>query len=199
MTGEPLHDPLVQETRAHIPTPQLSEAQFGNVHRTFGALNSPLRLRLILLLADREHFVNEMAERLDKSQPLVSQHLRILKLAKIVDFERQGRETIYRLIDRRVIAIINLTAELTAPEPAHQENHEEPALAEADQSPDTAPVLDESDRARLVPAPHTSHHRSRPALKGGVLAEPDHEDARSTPALVPTADEPEDDPNTDEA
>src|SRR5687768_18129391 len=41
--------------------------------------------------------VNELSARVAMSQPLISWHLRILRLAGLVDTERQGRTTICRL------------------------------------------------------------------------------------------------------
>ena len=41
--------------------------------------------------------VNELSARVSLSQPLISWHLRILRLAGVVDTQRQGRTTICRL------------------------------------------------------------------------------------------------------
>jgi DNA-binding transcriptional ArsR family regulator len=41
--------------------------------------------------------VNELSSRVGMSQPLISWHLRILRLAGIVDTQRQGRTVICRL------------------------------------------------------------------------------------------------------
>jgi DNA-binding transcriptional ArsR family regulator len=40
------------------------------------------------------------------SQPLVSQHLRILRGARLVGVERHGREAVYSLIDHHVAHIV---------------------------------------------------------------------------------------------
>jgi ArsR family transcriptional regulator len=47
--------------------------------------------------------VNELAEVLNKSQPLISWHLRRLKAAGIVKIRRSGRE-VYCSLDRVVLA-----------------------------------------------------------------------------------------------
>lgn len=75
-----------------------------------GALDSRLRMQIVLRLAEREHFVHELVEALDKSQPLISQHLRVLKKSGIVDSRRRGREVIYRLIQPVAPEIIDLAA-----------------------------------------------------------------------------------------
>jgi DNA-binding transcriptional ArsR family regulator len=47
-----------------------------------------------------------LVERLEMSQPLVSQHLRVLRGARLVGVERQGREAVYSLIDQHVAHIV---------------------------------------------------------------------------------------------
>ena len=69
---------------------------------TFYALKDVVRLEMLSVLAERECTVNELAEALDKSQPLMSWHLRRLKAAGIVKMRRSGRET-YCSLDREVI------------------------------------------------------------------------------------------------
>jgi ArsR family transcriptional regulator, arsenate/arsenite/antimonite-responsive transcriptional repressor len=69
---------------------------------TFYALKDIVRLEMLSVLAERECTVNELAETLDRSQPLMSWHLRRLKAAGIVKIRRSGRET-YCSLDRDVI------------------------------------------------------------------------------------------------
>ena len=68
----------------------------------FYALKDVVRLEMLSVMAQRECTVNELAETLDKSQPLMSWHLRRLKAAGIVKIRRSGRE-VYCSIDREVI------------------------------------------------------------------------------------------------
>ena len=68
----------------------------------FYALKDVVRLEMLSVLAQRECTVNELAETLDKSQPLMSWHLRRLKAAGIVKIRRSGRE-VYCSLDREVI------------------------------------------------------------------------------------------------
>ncbi|MGP6172710.1 ArsR/SmtB family transcription factor [Corynebacterium sp. A21] len=87
-----------------IPT----SLDLSHTNQLFNALNSPLRLRLISLLHNREHTVSELSASTAKSQPLVSQHLKILKNSGIVEFNKRGRSSHYRLTD---LGIINLIQE----------------------------------------------------------------------------------------
>ncbi len=89
-----------------------SPAERNSAQAIFSALDSPLRLSILTLLADRGHFVHELVAKLDKSQPLISQHLRLLKKAGLVTAERSGREVIYTLSSPKSIKLIFTAAAL---------------------------------------------------------------------------------------
>ena len=64
----------------------------------YRALGDETRLRMIGLLAEVGPMaVNRLSQEVGMSQPLISWHLRILRLAGIVDTQRQGRTVICRL------------------------------------------------------------------------------------------------------
>jgi ArsR family transcriptional regulator, zinc-responsive transcriptional repressor len=69
-------------------------------------LSAPARLAIVMELAVQPRFVHELVERLGISQPLVSQHLRVLRGARLVGVERQGREAAYSLVDQHVAHIV---------------------------------------------------------------------------------------------
>ncbi|MDR7329963.1 ArsR/SmtB family transcription factor [Corynebacterium guangdongense] len=79
-----------------------------------GALDSKLRIRILLALRQREHVVHELVVALGKSQPLISQHLRVLKRVGIVESERSGREVVYRINSETAVSIIDTAAEAVA-------------------------------------------------------------------------------------
>src|SRR4029077_15425100 len=54
------------------------------VIETFAALAEPNRYRIVELLRSGARSVNDIGERLDLSQPLVSKHLRVLREAGLV-------------------------------------------------------------------------------------------------------------------
>ncbi|MFE9687295.1 ArsR/SmtB family transcription factor [Streptomyces sp. NPDC006285] len=70
------------------------------------ALASPVRLGIVRELADGGKHVHELVSALGVSQPLVSQHLRVLRTSRIVTARRQARETRYSLIDEHVAHIV---------------------------------------------------------------------------------------------
>jgi len=70
------------------------------------ALAAPARLAIVVELAVAPCHVHELVERLGMSQPLVSQHLRVLRGARLVGVERRGREAVYSLTDHHVAHIV---------------------------------------------------------------------------------------------
>jgi len=65
-----------------------------------------LRVGIVVLLDERPRSVNELVESLGVSQPLVSQHLRVLRGLGLVDGQRDGRAMIYSLTDERVSGLV---------------------------------------------------------------------------------------------
>ena len=73
----------------------------------FKALAYETRLKIVMgLLEKKECNVNLMAEKLGIPQPNVSQHLAILKHAKIIEGFRNGTQICYRVTNNSVRKII---------------------------------------------------------------------------------------------
>lgn len=70
------------------------------------ALANPHRIAIVIELAEGERYVHELVEALGVPQPLVSQHLRVLKDVALVVGHRRGREVAYGLTDRHVAHIV---------------------------------------------------------------------------------------------
>lgn len=64
---------------------------------------SPRRLEILHILAEGPREVGRLAAELGISQPNVSQHLTVMRVAGIVEAERDGREVRYRLADPEVM------------------------------------------------------------------------------------------------
>lgn len=81
------------------PTPETpAEQDLRRLRTLYRALGDETRLRIIGLMAEAGPLpVRELSARVGLSQPLISWHLRILRLAGIIDTQRQGREVICRL------------------------------------------------------------------------------------------------------
>jgi ArsR family transcriptional regulator, arsenate/arsenite/antimonite-responsive transcriptional repressor len=83
-----------------IPTPPETPADHDlrRLRTLYRALGDETRLRVIGLLAEVGPLpVRELSARVGLSQPLISWHLRILRLAGLIDTRRQGREVICHL------------------------------------------------------------------------------------------------------
>ena len=61
------------------------------------ALGDPTRRAIFERLADRPRAVGELARELPVSRPAVSQHLKVLKDARLVTDRRDGNRRIYQL------------------------------------------------------------------------------------------------------
>ncbi|UXA16353.1 metalloregulator ArsR/SmtB family transcription factor [Mycobacterium sp. SMC-4] len=98
------HDP---DLRASAPLPDLpSRAVLDNAGDLLRALAAPVRIAIVLQLREDARCVHELVDALAVPQPLVSQHLRILKAAGVVEGERSGREVLYRLADHHLAEIV---------------------------------------------------------------------------------------------
>ena len=86
-----------------VPVPVDTLAAAGDLLR---ALAAPVRIAIVLQLRSSPRCVHELVEVLGVTQPLVSQHLRVLKAAGVVRGERRGREVVYRLVDAHLAHIV---------------------------------------------------------------------------------------------
>jgi DNA-binding transcriptional ArsR family regulator len=66
------------------------------------ALAAPIRIAIVVQLGAGPRCVHELVASTGAAQPLVSQHLRVLRGAGVVTGERRGREIIYSLVDDHV-------------------------------------------------------------------------------------------------
>ena len=64
---------------------------------TLKALAHPLRLKMVALLCQRDAHVNELAGIMGVEQSLISQHLRVLRMSRLVTATRGGGHATYHL------------------------------------------------------------------------------------------------------
>ena len=69
-------------------------------------LSDTTRVRLLWALIDQELAVNELATRVDKPAPSVSQHLAKLRMARLVRTRRKGTQVFYRLENEHVAQLV---------------------------------------------------------------------------------------------
>lgn len=85
-----------------VPPPHVVAAA-GDLLR---ALAAPVRIAIVLQLRAAPRCVHDLVDALVLPQPLVSQHLRVLKEAGVVRGERRGREVVYSLVDDHLAHIV---------------------------------------------------------------------------------------------
>lgn len=90
-----------------MPTPLRSDAGVVQAAELLKALASPVRLAVVLELERHgTRCVHELVDELAVTQPLLSQHLRVLRQARLITGERAGREIRYSIADEHVIHIV---------------------------------------------------------------------------------------------
>ena len=101
-------------------------------------LSDTTRVRLLWALIDQELPVNELAARVDKPAPSVSQHLAKLRMARLVRTRRKGTQVFYRLENEHVARPVRdgvYNAEHAGPEvPRHHVDDGAPPLASVPRS-----------------------------------------------------------------
>jgi DNA-binding transcriptional ArsR family regulator len=71
----------------------------------FAVLANPVRRRILELLMGRPYTVNHLVSEFRLHRPAVSEHLQVLRNARLVRDERRGRERYYHLEPARLIEV----------------------------------------------------------------------------------------------
>ncbi len=85
---------------AHREFKQKIYAEFARIGN---ALGSARRLELLDILAQGPRHVEALAKETDMSVANVSQHLQMLRQARLVDAKREGTKALYRIADKHVL------------------------------------------------------------------------------------------------
>ncbi|KYK36284.1 MAG: winged helix-turn-helix transcriptional regulator [Theionarchaea archaeon] len=75
------------------------------------ALGDTTRLRILELLRNGKLCVCEIIPQIEASQSNISQHLRILRDAGIIELEKHGRENHYYVVNEKIFKIMDLVNE----------------------------------------------------------------------------------------
>ncbi|GMA69979.1 transcriptional regulator [Leuconostoc litchii] len=81
----------------------------NEMERIFKILSNPTRLQILVLLENKQLSVNEIVNELSLSQPQVSHQLAILKEHQLVNADRVGKQSLYRLDDPHILNVIDST------------------------------------------------------------------------------------------
>ncbi len=102
---------ILEQDKQPYMSKELDEETLFIVSQTFKALSDPTRIRILHLLFEGEHSVNEIAESLSLLQSTVSHQLRFLKNLRLVKFRREGTSLFYSCDDDHVMDILKQTIE----------------------------------------------------------------------------------------
>lgn len=72
----------------------------------FKSLGHPVRIRVLELLAEREHAVHELLEQIEVEQSGLSQHLAVLRRTGLVRQQRVGGQVVYSLVGAEVAQLL---------------------------------------------------------------------------------------------
>jgi ArsR family transcriptional regulator, lead/cadmium/zinc/bismuth-responsive transcriptional repressor len=93
-------------TRLVAPSEITSDERVVPLADLFRLLGDPTRLRIVLACVEQKRAVGAIAQGLGLSASLVSHHLRLLRAARIVRAERQGKQVFYVAADRHISAML---------------------------------------------------------------------------------------------
>lgn len=91
---------------SRVAKPHLSDDHAVALADLFRLLGDPSRLRIVVSCLRKPLAVSDIADRLGLSVSLVSHHLRLLKGARLVRAERQGKQVFYGADDKHVRRMI---------------------------------------------------------------------------------------------
>jgi len=77
--------------------------------KVFKLLSDETRLRILFYLSKRhELHVRALCELLDQSQPAVSHHLALLRVAELIESRRDGKHNFYRIVPERFEQLLDM-------------------------------------------------------------------------------------------
>jgi len=102
-------DDAVVSCCSPLASEALSEGEARDLAQIFGALSDPARLRMLSLIATEDEVCSCSLEApLEKSQPTISHHTRILAEAGLIVGERRGRWMWWRAVPERLHEVASL-------------------------------------------------------------------------------------------
>ncbi|MCK9404243.1 MAG: metalloregulator ArsR/SmtB family transcription factor [Chitinophagaceae bacterium] len=95
-----------------MATSSIKEQVYQELSRVTHAISNPKRMELIDVLSQKSYSVEELSNEITMSMASTSQHLQVLKSAKLVDSYRQGNFIIYSITDDSVLKLVSVVKEL---------------------------------------------------------------------------------------
>lgn len=94
-----------------MPFQPMDDALISHVTETFKALSDPTRIKILHLLFNEEHSVNDIAETLEMKQSTISHQLQYLRQLRLVKSRREKTRRYYSLDDYHVINLLEQAIE----------------------------------------------------------------------------------------
>ena len=88
-----------------------NDAEYALVAETFRALADPSRVKIVDAVLHQELCTSDLAAIIGISEPAVSQHLRVLRMLRVVRSHRHGQRVFYALDDDHVRELLTLTVD----------------------------------------------------------------------------------------
>lgn len=89
----------------------LPEEEVTDIADFFKVFGDPTRLKILFLLDSGEANVNSISANLGISASVASQHLKLLRVARLVRWRKDGKNVIYSLNDEHISRILALGTE----------------------------------------------------------------------------------------
>lgn len=90
----------------------IKERVYREFSRVSHAISNPRRIELIDVLSQKDYSVEELSKEMAMSMASTSQHLQVLKSAKLVETQRRGNFIIYSITDDSVLRLVSVVKEL---------------------------------------------------------------------------------------
>lgn len=153
---------------------RFKDAAYAAFAEVTKALSSPRRLELLDYLVQRPHAVEELAARTGQPLSSCSQHLQVLKRARLVRTRRSGTAVIYRLAEGVPVLFAELRALATAHNPALAATLDE-AVADVPETIDLPALADRLERGSVLLLDVRPHGEFVSAHLPGAVSLPVHE------------------------
>ncbi|MFS0884466.1 MULTISPECIES: ArsR/SmtB family transcription factor [Aeromicrobium] len=102
-----MSDPIPTPRRSSLDHPQRPDLErLREAADVFALIGEPTRLELLWLLTEGPATAGELADAVEASRTAVSQHLAKLRLAGLVDAQRDGRHQVYRILSGHVARLV---------------------------------------------------------------------------------------------
>lgn len=87
---------------------EVAPAVIKDLVKVFKLLSDETRLRILLyLMQEGELHVRALCDLLEQSQPAVSHHLALLRVAELIESRREGKHNFYRLLPQRFETLLD--------------------------------------------------------------------------------------------